>query len=579
MARAAWIGVSDMLAALLLIFAMAAILISWGILIGIFSGLGLGIQRAFGRREVDTTHILMAFWMGLAFVVFFLQVWHLLLPIRWWALATVSALGGAGLVWNRRQVRQYLHWVWPRRKAALIPIAILAVWLANRAIQPCATYDSGLYHLSAVRWATSTPIVPGLGNLHSRLAFNNSNLLLGAMLEVGPWYGRSNHLPNGLLLMMIFIQSIAGAFRLFKTNHEERTSGLFDLLLLTPTMLIAVHSWTSSHATDVPVALAGFVSASRLFAFLIGSRRSERDQAYDVVFVATMLAAGVCFKLTLAMFAAVAWVLVIIVWIVRARRRGFRVFPPVLIAAGTSALLILPWMSRGAILSGYPLFPSEIGSLPVEWRLPAALVADTQHGIVTLARRTRTIEGYSWLRPWAAELNREIILPAIMAVLGFLFLLVMKLSRRGGGGACRTGWAILLPIVGGIVFWFFTAPAIRFGAFLFWLLAAAIVGMCFYQLTAAAGRRTMTAVLIGALVFSTWGMKKGFRGGGSDWGFGPTPEVAMKPFQTRSGLVLWVPTEGDRCWDGPLPCTPYPNENLRLRTDGDLSSGFVIDGD
>ena len=32
--------------------------------------------------------------------------------------------------------------------------------------------------------------------------------------------------------------------------------------------------------------------------------------------------------------------------------------------------LSLSWVGRGVILSGYPAYPSRIGALPVDWRVP-----------------------------------------------------------------------------------------------------------------------------------------------------------------------------------------------------------------
>jgi hypothetical protein len=66
---------------------------------------------------------------------------------------------------------------------------------------------------------------------------------------------------------------------------------------------------------------------------------------------------------------------------------------------------------------------------------------------------------------------------------------------------------------------------------------------------------------------------------GKDHGFHPMPTVELKEFVTNSGLILYVPQKGDQCWDAPLPCTPYPKLNLRLRKEGDMSSGFMLDLD
>jgi hypothetical protein len=64
---------------------------------------------------------------------------------------------------------------------------------------------------------------------------------------------------------------------------------------------------------------------------------------------------------------------------------------------------------------------------------------------------------------------------------------------------------------------------------------------------------------------------------GEDCGLHAPPDPPLKSFVTRSGLLLYVPEKGDQCWDAPLPCTPYPNSDLRLRSQGDTSHGFMLE--
>ena len=54
------------------------------------------------------------------------------------------------------------------------------------------------------------------------------------------------------------------------------------------------------------------------------------------------------------------------------------------------------------------------------------------------------------------------------------------------------------------------------------------------------------------------------------------PEIT--PYRTRSGLLLNTAPADGRCWDAPLPCTPNPAPNLRLRDSTNLSRGFMVDG-
>jgi hypothetical protein len=53
--------------------------------------------------------------------------------------------------------------------------------------------------------------------------------------------------------------------------------------------------------------------------------------------------------------------------------------------------------------------------------------------------------------------------------------------------------------------------------------------------------------------------------------------VRYEPRRLESGLVVNVPTLSDACWNAPLPCTAFPNPALRLRREGDLASGFMLD--
>lgn len=64
---------------------------------------------------------------------------------------------------------------------------------------------------------------------------------------------------------------------------------------------------------------------------------------------------------------------------------------------------------------------------------------------------------------------------------------------------------------------------------------------------------------------------------GKNFGFYGIPRVELKTFSTRSGLIVYVPENGNQCWDAPLPCTPYPDVNLRLRQKGNMRYGFIID--
>lgn len=68
----------------------------------------------------------------------------------------------------------------------------------------------------------------------------------------------------------------------------------------------------------------------------------------------------------------------------------------------------------------------------------------------------------------------------------------------------------------------------------------------------------------------------GYRENVSLSGWHAVPKASVEEHTTRSGSVVLTPIAGDRCWDAPLPCTPYFSENLQLRDPDCLGSGFLV---
>ena len=55
------------------------------------------------------------------------------------------------------------------------------------------------------------------------------------------------------------------------------------------------------------------------------------------------------------------------------------------------------------------------------------------------------------------------------------------------------------------------------------------------------------------------------------------PIPLTENFITDTGLQLFVPKQGNQCWDSPLPCTPDPSSLLKLRTEGKINEGFSME--
>jgi hypothetical protein len=266
-----------------------------------------------------------------------------------------------------------------------------------------------------------------------------------------------------------------------------------------------------------------------------------------------------------------------------------------------------------------------MGAFPVEWRVPAEQVeaerAWTEHFARYYYRgdapdrsaaydhpyRESTVSNWVWLGPWIKSLIDEqrtrwqITFPALFTVMvlsGRLFLCNRCEPKREFSSA---GWLLLIPTLSGMIFWFVTAPRPGFGFFLFWILAALCAGQIVSKCIRSARHQILTvlpivSLLIGALpagfhltLKSAEYAQQGdhplldfFKGlltkPGSDLWLHPMPTANLQTFTTESGLQLYVPEEDNRCFNAPLPCTPHPAHNLRLRRAESLGFGFVVDG-
>jgi hypothetical protein len=570
-------------------------------LIAVFSGIGILVRRAFGLRRLRFDDCFIAFWVGWASAILFLIIWNFFLSVGGGgALAFVICGGGVGLITARRDLRCVLegeHW---RPSWGVTGILVLAgLWIANLSLGSLQSWDSSLYHLQGVKWATQYPVVPGLANLFGALGFNNASFLYAAMLDAGPWSGRANHLANGLLVLVMLLQTIVCAARFISPGASGgRSADLFMLFLLAPVIRLANTHWVASFVTDLPLTLLQLAAAARFYTML-SRKPSETDiDAYDVLVLVILMSAAVTLKVNAAVFAVIGGPMVVLLWL---RRRPLnapsvpRTLGWACIAAASFALV---WMSRGIVLSGYPFFPLPVGGMPVDWRVPLDHAQAEYDYIVYSALR------FSWTRfpAWAKHLFAvpfDVVVPLVLVGMGGIVWLWMSLrSNSDQKSSGLYAWWLALPVVASIVAWLIAAPDPRYVSAMTWSLAALCMTQVFRRLghksTVLRRRWVAIATCIGvgpAIIMPLLEplrqgepfnpiaavLASNFNGPGSDHGFQPNSGSAtVTPYITESGLIVNVPVE--RCWDAPLPCTPNPAPNLRLRKPDRLASGFLVEG-
>jgi hypothetical protein len=521
-----------------------------------------------------------SFWTGVALIAAILQLYHFLRPIDLLVVYLLFGLALAGLLWNRALFFRLS--TFNIQLSNVFFVSLAAVIIAFRAAAPTEHYDTGLYGAQAIRWFTTYPLLPGLGNVIGQLGFNSSIFLWIAALDQGPWRNFAHHLFVGFLIAALFASILPAALCVFRGKNVFSTDWFLTLLFI-PAAIAAGMGKLSGANTDLPTTIVCLVAAFFLFrAFDSGVSSAGSPIQLSLLIAMLLFSLAVTFKLSSLVFAFSGWIVsfLALCFSDASPQRKRLIAAAVLI----SAAIVLPWIARGLILTGYPFFPSTALSIPVDWKVPAAnaqMQADFARSFARIPQiPLADTSGLHWLRPWVHELIREregFLIPLFFVLVGAL-VAIFKAKRSVFP---RWLW-LLLPAFAGIVFWFLEAPAIRFGEPLLWTAAATLGTFAALPLFDQPIKKRF--VILALLLATAWAAHPRllwdsyFRPSISVQTFLRLPQPQVIPHRTLSGLTVYVPVETNQCWDAPLPCSPYFNDTLRLRRPGDMRGGFVSEG-
>lgn len=566
---------------------ITVILFVWAFLFIAIVSIGFGLLRRMGAGRDALMLLTDSFWVGWSLVILGLQIWHLFWPINQYAAWVFAAITIIGVILNFREV-------WAAVQTTKLPafiwvlLFVFTVWIAKLSLNTVTPYDAGLYHLQAIQWLAEHSIVPGLGNLHGRLAFNNSGLLYMALLDAVGLKMRSYHLAYGLFYVILFVYLLNSLRNLLSKELQPRPCDFYMVAVL-PFIVFQCIAYSSSTSTDVPASVV-ITLAGYYFLSVISLNNSANVSRYYFFILMLLCALGVTLKLSILVFCAITAGVVI----VKAITGGLKevntkqgLVKILLTIALLPMILVTTWAVRGIVLSGYPAYPSTAAGFEVEWKIPQKTVEQELMAIKSWGRRpyanpNDVLNDWSWVKPWFKKLISYrflIIIPVIISAACILWMIYCwRLVHRS-----PTRFFIFsLPVLFSLIYWFTMAPDIRFLFPLLWYLMAGATALFPRERLVRRPGIKQAGVLFLAIGLTVAGPVYHLRDkllGNYDLNASVrfTQGLPVKTVMTRSRLTLWTPQQGDQCWDCPVPCTPYPNDRLKLRVPGELGSGFMID--
>lgn len=229
---------------------MLTVLLSWIIIFIITLILGYGIVELLykkSRQYVSSIDVYLV--MGIVMVNVYAEMFSIFYKVR--ALACMFlfvlgvvlvviyyVLGRKGLMkWEKIHISKY-QWL-----LLICIILATAAWTTGSPNH----YDTGLYHNQAIQWIEKYGLVPGLGNLHNRFAYNSAFMPVQALFSLEWLTGRSLHTVNGYVCCLFLLYAILSC-----SLWKKKNIALSDLLKLT--MLIYIYDSRgvmSSPSTDI----------------------------------------------------------------------------------------------------------------------------------------------------------------------------------------------------------------------------------------------------------------------------------------------------------------------------------------
>lgn len=572
------------------------VLLSWVIALGsaILLGLAPACVGAVTTSRIDV--IRRAMWWGLLTVALYSMIANVFVPLQGresvlLLVTLIAVMGVLGIHWVTRSMT-WRRFRISRTWMAFLGVLVLATgYLALAALGPVTNYDSGLYHIGAVRYAAEFPAIPGLANIYFPFGYSSAEFPLAAVMGLTGWGEDGFRLVNGFIMVMAAVDLA------LRCLSGDRKPGRFILavgLLASWVPLVGLSDyWVTSPTQDSSLWIITLAAIAYLADAISGRSGWRTDGAVAAVLAILM----VLLRPTMVVFAgALVLVVIALAW----RRRGRIHRGPTarlaVVVSSAFGLAAVGLGARDALLSGWLGYPLAIVPFDVDWRVPNP----DQFRVAILgfhrdpSNMWGAAQGWDWVGPWFARLPSQWETFELLALtlLAIAFVIASAKSVSARGGWC--GLALLLaPIAVGIVAWWTVSPpSFRFAWGLVFGLPIAIIGWTwwFVESVPNGGPRTasrfglpMAPALLAAVTLFSVTMRFDWASltGQARWSVAasitvpvaPIPVVEVQSRTLETGLEVLVPVESELCWaEWPL-CTPDIVPSVELRG-GNLSAGF-----
>lgn len=457
---------------------MLSIIFNWVYVLLVTLALGFGVaglvRKVFGHemKQFDSVGV-----AGLIVATVFAQIFSLFYKVGLVANVVLLAICLAILCIERRNIAEVLKgWKSNTTIIRVVIIATLFLLWAYFASRGYMHYDSDLYHAQSIRWMEEYGVVPGLGNLHERFAYNSSFFALSALFSMKFLLGTSMHAMNGFFAFLLSLTClpIGKSFKnkKFKISDYARVGAIYYLTIITNEVVAPV--------SDIAVMLVNFFIVIKWLDAL-----EKQDATGDVAPFALLCVVGV-YALTLKLTAGLILILLIkpAYQLVKEKR-----VKEIFIYLALGLCIAIPWFARTVIISGWLLYPfPALDLFNFDWEMDPYFINIDAMQIKTWGRAlyaiglidTPMIEWFpNWFQTTLSSMEKILILGAILALV-VVFVLgiswIIKVCQKKNDSAFTNYLLVMLALAASYGFWQTSAPLMRYGYVYVLLLSLVVFG-------------------------------------------------------------------------------------------------------
>ena len=387
----------------------------------------------------------------------------------------------------KRDIKEHLsnYFLLIKSNKVLIVVFLSSVLIIDYiSILNTTNTDNGLYYATYIEWIQQYHVVPGLGNLHPRLAFNSSWHIAQALFGF-PFLGKSFLFDdlNGLLYLWAWLFCLGGISNLLKQKkslsdfikafiflpilplyHGFPQIISFNFGSLTDFILINEHL-ISSPSADIPAMLICWI------VFILFIEKIESGSVYKFDINSLIIILFSAYLITIKLSSLPILLISIFIFLNSFIKKDFKIILKIFLL---NFSLLFPWLVRNIILSGYLIFPfAGIDLFNFDWKIPKRDAVFHEMIVKTWAIHFQKINFnivygmplWKWFPYWYSGITFiQMIMLQIIVVSTFFYLVYIIIKSFKYGFKKYLTWFILgITNVTGILFWISKAPDFRFG--------------------------------------------------------------------------------------------------------------------